>query len=71
MEAAALDNREAVTVALYRRHRPTRFADLIGQDVVVDTMRNAAGLCTIGIVFIVKSPDLYVFHTADDGHAWA
>jgi len=29
-----------VTVALYRRHRPTRFADLIGQDVVVDTLRN-------------------------------
>ncbi|MFN2582271.1 MAG: DNA polymerase III subunit gamma/tau [Candidatus Dormibacteria bacterium] len=29
-----------MTIALYRRYRPERFADLVGQDVVAQTLRN-------------------------------
>jgi len=33
-----------MSVALYRRHRPLRFADLIGQSVVAETLRNEVRL---------------------------
>ena len=41
-----------MTVALYRRHRPTRFEDLIGQDVVADTLRNEVRAGTLAHAYL-------------------
>jgi DNA polymerase III subunit gamma/tau len=41
-----------MSVALYRRHRPARFADLIGQGVIAETLRNEVRSGTLAHAYL-------------------
>lgn len=41
-----------MTTALYRRYRPARFADLVGQDVVAQTLRNEVASGTMAHAYL-------------------
>ncbi len=43
-------------VSLYRRYRPERFAEVVGQDALTTAMRNAVGEARVGHAYLFSGP---------------